>query len=419
MHNLETYICSSLPKSPAIQYFVACSGGVDSMVLLHVLHKNGYVVSALHVNYQLRGLDSENDQKLIETTCKKYGIPFHIKRTDLHKQLEEKGGNLQEEARKERYAFFENFTKTADSKIVFGHHADDQVETFFLNLARGAGIMGLAGMLEVNQSNLRPLLPFFKAEIHAYAKENGVVWREDVSNESNKYQRNKLRNVFLPAVKEVIPDVSESVLLLVRVFQESQLELERIVKPIYHEIERNSTLSLKDFNLLSKEEILELLRQLGIPLRMFSEVLKIQHSEKGHRLNLSNNLYTCIIREADYFYFQRSNANAQKPILNKEKVDFLPKKFTKDALFINPIAVEGELKLRKWEIGDRMRPIGAGGSKLISDILSDANVPNHLRKDQFVVHDDRQIFWCVGFAIGGFRPTEKELIHKITVNFEA
>jgi tRNA(Ile)-lysidine synthase len=418
MRNLETYICSSLPKSPAKQYFVASSGGVDSMVLLYVLHKNGYVVSALHVNYQLRGLDSENDQKLIETTCERYGIPFHIKRTDLHKQLEEKGGNLQEEARNERYAFFENFTKTADSKIVFGHHADDQVETFFLNLARDAGIMGLAGMLEENECYLRPLLPFSKAEIHAYAKENGIVWREDISNESNKYQRNKLRNIFLPTVKEVIPDVSESVLLLMRVFQESQLELERIVTPIYREIVKNSTLSLKDFNLLSKEEILELLRQLGIPLRMFSEVLKIQHSEKGHRLNLSNNLYSCIIREVDYFYFQRSNTNVQQPILNIEKVDFLPNKFTKDVLFVNPIAVEGELKLRKWEIGDRMRPIGAGGSKLISDILSDAKVPNHLREDQFVVHDDRQIFWCVGFAIGGFRPTEKELILKITLHFE-
>ena len=99
-------------------------------------------------------------------------------------------------------------------------------------------------------------------------------------------------------------------------------------------------------------------------------------------------------------------------------MDFLPKKYTKDALFINPIAVEGELHLRKWEIGDRMYPIGAGGSKLISDILTDAKVPNYLRKDQFIVHDDRQILWCVGFAIGGLRPSEKELLHKITVNFE-
>jgi len=418
MRNLESYICSSLPNNPAIEYFVACSGGVDSMVLLHILQKNGYAVSALHVNYQLRGLDSENDQKLIESACERYGIPLQIKRIDLHKQLEETGGNLQEEARKERYAFFENFTKTTDSKIVFGHHADDQVETFFLNLARDAGIMGLAGMLEENQCYLRPFLPFFKAEIHAYAIENGVLWREDRSNESNKYQRNKLRNVFLPAVKEVVPDVSESVLLLVRVFQENQRELERKVTPISHEIIKNSILSLKEFNLLSEEEVLELLRQLGIPLRMYSEVIKIQHSEKGQRLNLSNNLFACIIREADYFYFKRNNSNAQKPTLKMEKVDFLPKKFTKDALYINPIAVEGELKLRKWEIGDRMRPIGTGGSKLISDILSDGKVPNHLRKDQFVVHDDRQIFWCVGFAIGGFRPTEKELIQKITLHFE-
>jgi tRNA(Ile)-lysidine synthase len=417
MRNLETYICSTLLNSPAIHYFVACSGGVDSMVLLHVLQKNGYIVSALHVNYQLRGSDSENDQSLIESTCERYGIPFHFKRIDLHKQLEEKGGNLQEEARNERYAFFNEFTKTAESKIVFGHHADDQVETFFLNLARDAGIMGLAGMLEENNCYLRPLLPFYKAEILAYATENEVVWREDISNESNKYQRNKLRNIFLPAVKEVIPDVSESVLLLVRVFQESQRELEKNVTPISREILKNSTLSLNDFKLLSKEEVLELLRQLGIPLRMFTEVIKLQNSEKGHRLNLTHQVYACIIREADYFYFQRINLTPEKAVLNIEKVDFLPTQFTKDALFINSNAVEGELQLRKWKIGDRMRPIGTGGSKLISDILSDAKVPNHLRKDQFVVHDDRQIFWCVGFAIGGFLPSEKELLHKITLNF--
>lgn len=418
MRSIENYICSSLPNNPALHYFVACSGGVDSMVLLYILQKNGYAVSALHVNYQLRGLDSEKDQKLIETTCKRVGISVHIKRIDLHKLLEINGGNLQEEARNERYAFFQNFTKTADSKIVFGHHADDQVETFFLNLARGAGIMGLSGMLEENTGYLRPLLPFSKAEILAYAAENNVVWREDISNESNTYQRNKLRNIILPALKQFIPELSESVLLLVSVFQENQQELERIVTPITRKIVTYSSISIKEFNLLSKEEILELLRQLGIPLRMFTEVMKLQNSEKGHHLNLSNNFYSCIIREEDYFYFQSNTAIQKTPVLSREKVDFLPKKYTKDALFINPIAVEGELHLRKWEIGDRMYPIGAGGSKLISDILTDAKVPNYLRKDQFIVHDDRQILWCVGFAIGGLRPSEKELLHKITVNFE-
>ncbi len=418
MRSIENYICSSLPNNPALHYFVACSGGVDSMVLLYILQKNGYAVSALHVNYQLRGLDSEKDQKLIETTCKRVGISLHIKRIDLHKLLEINGGNLQEEARNERYAFFQNFTKTADSKIVFGHHADDQVETFFLNLARGAGIMGLSGMLEENTGYLRPLLPFSKAEILAYAAENNVVWREDISNESNTYQRNKLRNIILPALKQFIPELSESVLLLVSVFQENQQELERIVTPITRKIVTYSSVSIKEFNLLSKEEILELLRQLGIPLRMFTEVMKLQNSEKGHHLNLSNNFYSCIIREEDYFYFQSNTAIQKTPVLSREKVDFLPKKYTKDALFINPIAVEGELHLRKWEIGDRMYPIGAGGSKLISDILTDAKVPNYLRKDQFIVHDDRQILWCVGFAIGGLRPSEKELLHKITVNFE-
>lgn len=370
------------------------------MVLLHILHKLGKRVSALHVNYLLRGEDSENDQIHVEECCRKMHIPCHVKRVDLNRYLAEKGGNLQDEARKVRYSYFNTFKLKKDMKIVLGQHADDQVETFFLNLARGSGIMGLSCMLPDHKGYLRPLLPFSKTEIIAYAKENEVHWREDVSNATNKYNRNKLRNVILPEVKKAIPSLQESVLLLTRVFQETQKGIEDSVRPIVRRIEDEGSLSFDVLDALNEFEIMEILRQLDLPSGLPGEIQKLRSSEKGKRIEFDHKVFDCIVREEDQFYFSRKNQSFILPQLEINPVDQLPKVFSKDVIYLNPNKLNGNLKIRTWQSGDRMRPIGMKGSKLISDILSDAKIPNHVRQHQLVVHDDEKIVWCVGFAVG-------------------
>lgn len=399
MADIEKHIASFLGENPLAHYFVACSGGVDSMVLVHVLHKLGKRVSVLHVNYMLRGEDSELDQSIVETVCNEKGIKAHVKRIDFNRYLKETGGNLQEEARKARYRYFETFKLKSEFKIVLAQHADDQIETFFLNISRNAGMMGLSCMLDEHNNYVRPLLPFTKEEIRAYAINQKVKWREDLSNSSNKYSRNKLRNVILPDLEHSIPTLKESVLTLVNAFQATQFELESKLKPIAESVLLSQQLSFDQFDALNEFELIELIRQLNLPASMHSEFAKLRIAEKGKLLACSHNRFCSIIREDAYFYFQKEEGFTILPKLHIEKVNELPEVFTKHELFVDPLKIKGEIAVRRWKEGDRMKPIGMKGSKLISDILSDAKIPHHARHLQLVVHDDEKILWCVGMTV--------------------
>ena len=400
MNDIEQHISNFIGNNPPHRYFIACSGGLDSMVLLNVFSSLKVTVSVLHVNYKLRGIDSEKDQALIEEFCKQKNISCHIKQIDLQKQLNDLGGNLQEEARKVRYSFFESFKTNSDCKIVLGHHGDDQIETFFLNLARNSGVMGLAGMLPEHNGYIRPLLTVSKDEILEFAQSKKIVWREDVSNQSNKYSRNKLRNVILPDLKNQIPTLSESVLELTLIFQRKQLEISDHIKPFIDKIKTTHILEFEEYDLFGEFEQIELLRQLELSSGINTELIKLRAAIKGKKLVVTNNSIQEIIHEGTFFYFKKEIQLPKIPVLCIERSNALPNHFSKDSLYIDSAKIIGELKIRQWEIGDRMKPIGVVGSKLISDILKDAKIPNHLRPNQYVVHDDEKIVWCVGLCVG-------------------
>jgi tRNA(Ile)-lysidine synthase len=398
MNKIEAHIAEFCSNHQLARYFVACSGGVDSIVLLHILHKLGKTVSAVHVNYMLRGEDSEKDQEIVEQTCQTLGIPCHVKRADLNAILEKTGGNLQDQARKVRYAYFKQFTVKENFYLVLGHHADDQVETFFLNISRGGGVMGLAGMLPQNGTVLRPLLPFTKKEIIDYAQQENITWREDLSNTKSDYNRNKLRNLILPSLKDQFPDLNEQVLTLVNAFQSTQTHLEEKIR---HLISQNKTdqLSFTDFQKMDEFERIEFLRQLEIPVQLEQAWSKLDGSQKGKIVAVSEGPYERIVAESDAFVFVRRNATKRNPELKMEMVSDLPNLFTKDVIYLNPDKIKGILQLRSWQLGDRIKPIGMKGSKLISDVLTDAKVPNSERLEQLVLCDDEKILWCVGHTV--------------------
>ena len=190
---------------------LAVSGGVDSMVLLNLFSQTNYRVQVAHCNYQLRGEDSEQDMKLVQTTCTHYGIPFHGIRFDTNQFALENGVSIQMAARDLRYAWFEKLSKANDlSWIATAHHSDDQIETILLNLVRGTGVQGLAGIREINGNRLRPLLQFRREDIELYAAQNGLVWREDSSNQKDDYKRNFLRHQVVPLLKQQNPALNEA-----------------------------------------------------------------------------------------------------------------------------------------------------------------------------------------------------------------
>jgi len=419
MHKLNQQITTFFSAHPAERYFLACSGGVDSMVLADLLLANNLPLEIVHVNYGLRGDASDGDQLFLEDFCKTKCIPFHGKKVNLKAFLNEHGGNLQEEARKVRYTFFEEILAKNGGKLVLAHHADDQVETFLLNLARGGGMMGLSGMLEENGDFLRPLLPFRKQQLLDYAHERDLTWREDHSNAESKYSRNKLRNIILPKLSEIQPDIVDQITFLTRIFQENQAALQEKIALTIADFTPEHTIPLDVYISLDEVEKIELLRQFDIPAGILSEVNKLVKSEKGKVLNFSGAKPGLLIREHSGFYVEVGSVDEQKQVgtLVIEANASLPEVFSKSAIYLNPNVISGELQLRFWQVGDRMKPIGINGSKLISDILTDAKVPHHLRQAQRVLVDDHRILWCEGHAVSREAIAAKgQPCIKVTVN---
>jgi len=180
---------------------VAVSGGLDSMVLCDVLHKLQYNFSIAHCNYQLRIPDANEDQEMIRNWATDRKIQFYTKQCVLPNS-----SNIQDQARKARYAFFDELIKKHDfNYLLTAHHADDQVELLFLQLSRGSGINGLKGMVMQSDIHIRPFLTLSKSELSSYALENKISYREDSSNEASYYLRNFFRNEVLPLIESRLP----------------------------------------------------------------------------------------------------------------------------------------------------------------------------------------------------------------------
>ena len=180
------------------------SGGMDSCVLLHALYTQNIPCIVAHVNYAMRGKDSDEDAQFVEQLAKSYGFPFVLR--EVNGKALKSSGNFQDVARQTRYNFFKEVANKHNAHwIVTAHHLDDQAETMLLKLFGGSTIKGLAGMAPLDDNHCRPLLHIPRTDLHAYAEHYGLSWREDISNSSSEYDRNHLRHEILPALRERHP----------------------------------------------------------------------------------------------------------------------------------------------------------------------------------------------------------------------
>ncbi len=422
MNKIVEQFKSFFSTNPADLYFVAVSGGVDSMLLLKLMYEEKLPIHVLHINYQLRGIESEEDELLLRNFCESNNIPITVESIYLKEKLEVNGGNLQNEARKVRYDFFQKeLNKVSNSKLVLAHHLNDQLETFFLQLLRNAGIAGLSGMKSVNNKLLRPLLNFKKEEIYSLAIERKISWREDKSNAKNDYNRNRLRNEIIPFLSREIPNLENSILLLQEIFEENLLETHQKINTIYLEIEKLSYLKIATWNQLQSIEKIELLKKLIIPTSLFDSFNKLAQAQKGAKIQWNTDLIQkLVIRENDYFQFITNEVEFKLPKIEIEKISVLPSTFSKSTIFLDESKIKGEIYLRKWKIGDRIYPIGLQGSKLISDVITDAKIPNHLRENQLVLTDEVKILACLNLSIDrrAIASKSSQSILKITFNFD-
>ncbi|MFN7275574.1 MAG: tRNA lysidine(34) synthetase TilS, partial [Bacteroidota bacterium] len=297
-HHWKQKIAAAVSKDST--FLIAISGGVDSVVLAHLMKRAGFTCQLAHMNFQLRGKESDRDEQFVAALAKQWEVQLHIKRANTTQFAEENKLSLQEAARELRYEWFaelrqqiihagNNQQPTKNCWVLTAHHADDNIETLLLHLMRGTGFEGLAGIQPIrkNQNLIRPLLPFFKNDLLAYAQENELAFVEDSSNASDHYTRNKLRHLVMPTLREIFPDVDQQLSANIERFREG-LQIYR--KSVTQEIERISdwrnnekyisVTGWKKMNPLATYTW-EIIHPFGFQAAQIPEVIKLLESASG------------------------------------------------------------------------------------------------------------------------------------------
>lgn len=400
---------------------LALSGGVDSMVLADLLLKTKVQFVAAHCNFHLRGEESVGDEKFVREFAEKNGIQCFVKHFETEKFAKEQGLSIEMAARELRYAWFKELRQQLGyDKIAVAHHADDQAETFFINLLRGAGLRGLKGMLPQNGVIIRPLLWASREQIRQYAVENQIVWREDHTNAESVYLRNKIRNQLLPVFDELQPEARQGLYKsLEHLASENELyrELlnEKLSQIVVQEGEMQSFPTLNpQLSILNFQLLFEWLRQFGFnadQCRFIYEAIGTgignQYYSPTHRLVIGRNeLQLSEIKNVDEreIKIKVGEEGIDEPIPLRfsrfEKTDgFVIDKSPKIAQ-LDLDKLKFPLTLRHRRHGDRFHPLGMKGSKLLSDFFVDQKFTEQQKSSVWLLtSSDGDIVWVVGWRI--------------------
>ena len=400
---------------------LALSGGIDSMVLADMLLKAELYFVVAHCNFHLRGVESDGDEKFVRDYAERSGIQCFVKHFETEKYAAEQGISIEMAARDLRYAWFEELRQQLGyDKIAVAHHADDQAETFFINLLRGAGLRGLKGMQPQNGVVIRPMLWASREQIHQYAVENQITWREDHTNAESTYLRNKIRNQLLPVFDELHPEARQGLYKsLAHLASENELYRELLQEKLNQIIEwdgeiqsiRHSAFSIQHsaFQLL-----FEWLRQYTFNTDQCHFIFEAMETGVGnkyysptHQLVIGRNeLQLSAIKavEDKEIQIEIRQEEITSPIhlcfSQFEKTpDFIIDK-SLDVALLDADKIHFPLTLRHWRHGDRFHPLGMKGSKLLSDFFVDQKFTESQKSNVFLlVSADNEILWVVGHRI--------------------
>lgn len=411
---------------------IAISGGVDSVVLTHLLMKAGFTCELAHMNFQLRGAESERDEQFVQTLAKQWGLQLHVQKTDTTLYAEKNKLSLQEAARQLRYDWFSelrlqiiNEGKNKEAKkncwVVTAHHADDNIETLLLHLMRGTGLEGLAGIQPIrkNQFLLRPLLPFYKNDLLVYAQENGLAFVEDSSNSTDHYTRNKLRHLLMPVLRDLFPDVDHQLAANIERFREG-LAIYRY--SVTQQIERISDwrnnekyISVAGWKKMDPLTTYtwEIIHPFGFHAAQIPEVIKLLESESGRYCQSSSHR---IIRHRQHLVIapladkitslitideKNDETVFSEGILHLEKKDYgkIPIDAATNEIYIPADSLQFPLLLRRWQQGDYFYPLGLNKKKKISRLLIDLKLSATEKEKVFVLETNKKIIWVVGIRL--------------------
>lgn len=432
----KTYINKEKLFSKTDTILLTVSGGIDSVVMCELFHQAGYKFGIAHCNFQLRGDESEGDENFVEELAEKYGVQFHSVSFDTSAFAKKNKLSIQVAARKLRYDWFEEIRTQFDySFIATAHHQDDSIETFFINLIRGTGIAGLHGILPKQNNIIRPLLFTNKDQIELFAKKNKLEYREDSSNASDKYVRNKIRHKLIPILKELNPNIHKTIAEDIQRLSDTEKVYKKEIvdkrSKIIKEDKNGIQISIKELKKLNPIEpyLFEFLYPLGFNSATVDEIIESLNGQSGKQFFSATHR---LIKDRDFLFLESRDKNQESRLKNKGN-HFIKKNQTElsnDTLRLNfktiskstnyelrttnSIAnidfdkLEFPLEVRKWKNGDIFYPLGMKGKKKLSDFFIDKKISISEKENIWLLTSKNEIVWVIGLRLDDrFKVTDK------------
>jgi tRNA(Ile)-lysidine synthase len=390
---------------------LAVSGGVDSMVLLDLFYKLRFEICVVHCNFQLRGKESDADEMLVRETCQDKYIPYFIESFDTLEFAKKNKLSIQLAARKLRYDWFQEIISLGFDYVLTAHHLDDNVETFLINYTRGTGLEGLTGIPAKNGNIIRPLLPFSRDEIENYAKENKIQWREDSSNASDKYFRNKLRHNIVPKLKELNSGFLDSFQNTLHHLQQaeslvndaSKLVFEKVVKEKGNQLEIHLKPLLEFQNY--KAYLFQWLKSYGFSA--WNDIYDLVNAQSGKQVFSETHV---LLKDREKLILSERKSTDKSEVFIIESIESkvnIPlklifsrfsggKNVNANCIFVDEDKIKFPLIIRKWQEGDYFYPAGMNGKKKLSKYFKDEKYPLLDKENQWLLCSEDQIIWVIG-----------------------
>ena len=418
------------------KFLLAVSGGVDSMVMLHLFHRAGKKFEVVHANFNLRDEESDGDERFVREACSKLDIRCRVRKFDTRRFMEEHGLSVQEAARELRYHWFRELLDNSEfSWLATAHHRDDSVETFLINALRGCGPRGLRGIAESNEKFIRPLANVSRKDIEEFARSNEIEFREDSTNESDEYLRNRIRHNVIPPLSKVRDDYPTGLLHTMRNMDSAaQLIAEQAQNwwNTYSRKEGQRVLIARAGFEVAHSSLLahEVFSSLGFNAEQIRAITDdLPRATSGKRI--IGDRFALIADRDDLVMVGKSDlehSRVYKLLENEEgkvsqgwSLDWRPVNVEKMELTFSSLEalldekrLSFPLELRTWKEGDTFQPLGMRGKKKVSDFLTDQKVSSADKPKVLVLCSGGEVAWVVGHRISdSFKvtPATRRLVH--------
>lgn len=445
LHRIVKKFIDSLNLLPeGAKVVVALSGGADSVALMDILNRLEYACIGAHVNFHLRGDESDRDAAFSHQLCRDLGIPFY--KTDLYaaEYAERENVSVEMAARELRYRWFEQLRREQGAvAVAVAHHRDDSVETVLLNLIRGTGIRGLTGIKPRNGNVIRPLLCCDREAVLEYLEKRGLTYVTDRSNLLNEYRRNKIRLEVLPLLESIQPSVRESISRTIDHLSETEILYEKALEeakmrlcPDWKNGSTNLPLKISvsalDKEVASRSLLYEILSEYGFGRVDVETIHKNRMGISGrvfyshtHRLVFDRDeiiVSELPVDDAQEYCLEESQISISEPLTIRCE-SFAPGNdfeisASKSVACLNAEKLLFPLLLRHPKKGDSFIPFGMHGRKLISDFCTDHKM-NALEKEElWLLCSGKDIVWVVGERIDNrFRVDEStKRVYRLTAD---